>query len=140
MSADEEKLTGIRQKIDAIDKQIHVLLNQRARCAQEVAEVKLAALNDGEQAPLFYRPEREAQVLRAVIERNEGPLPGEQVAHIFREIMSSCLALEQPLRVAYLGPKGTFTQAAARKHFGGSAQVSPYASVDRIFAAVESDE
>lgn len=140
MSANEQKLAGIRQQIDAIDKQIHDLLNQRARCAQDVAEVKLAALNDGQDTAVFYRPEREAQVLRAVIERNNGPLPGDQVAHIFREIMSSCLALEEPLRVAYLGPKGTFTQAAARKQFGAAAQAVPYASVDRIFAAVERDE
>ena len=66
---------------------------------------------------VFYRPEREAQVLRKVMERNKGPLPNESMARLFREIMSQCLALEEPLQVAYLGPEGTFTQQAAIKHF-----------------------
>ena len=134
-------LDDLRIQIDSIDKQIHTLLNKRALCAQNVAEVKLAevALADRDQVK-FYRPEREAQVLRKVKERNEGPLSGDTVAHIFREIMSACLALEKPLAVAYLGPEGTFTHAAAIKHFGQALHPKPMASIGQIFADVESEQ
>lgn len=140
MSADDDKLAVIRSKIDTIDAHIHQLLSERAACAMDVAKIKLAAVDNQAEAAVFYRPEREAQVLRAVIERNDGILPGEAVAHIFREIMSACLALEKPLNVAYLGPKGTFTQAAAFKQFGHAANAMPYSSIDRVFKAVESGE
>jgi chorismate mutase/prephenate dehydratase len=79
---------------------------------------------------VYYRPEREAQVLRRIIERDSGPLDGSTVAHVFREIMSACLALERPLQVAYLGPEGTFTQAAALKHFGHAAVCVPQVTID----------
>ncbi len=102
-------LDQIRVRIDTVDQEIHRLLNERATLAEHVAISK----KTNETNPLFYRPEREAQVLRAVMARNEGPLSGETVARIFREIMSACLALEAPQTVAYLGPQGTFTQAAA---------------------------
>jgi chorismate mutase/prephenate dehydratase len=85
----------------------------------------------------YYRPEREAQVLARIVERNEGPLEGESVAYIFRELMSACLALEKPLQVAYLGPEGTFTQAAALKHFGHGAICVPQATIDVVFDEVE---
>ena len=137
--AEDTRLAAIRQRIDAIDRQLQTLLNDRARCAQAVAEVKQAAAKDAE-APVFYRPEREAQILRDIIDRNEGPLPGEQVAFIIREIMSACLALEQPLQVAYLGPKGTFSQAAAIKQFGHAARLQPCTGVKQIFAAVETGQ
>ena len=105
--ATDEQLGAIRARIDAIDTQLLELISERAKCAQEVAAVKLEASRlVAEEAPLFYRPEREAQVLRAIQDRNSGPLPSDYVARIFREIMSSCLALEQPLTVAYLGPPG----------------------------------
>ena len=109
----DDALTALRQRIDAIDQQLLDLLSARARAAQEVAAVKTTC-GDAH----FYRPEREAQVLRTVKERNPGPLAGEEMARLFREIMSACLALEQPIKVAFLGPEGTFTQAAAAKHFG----------------------
>ena len=145
---DEQRLTGIRGRIDEIDRKLHELINQRATCAREVAEIKQNALDEsanadagaGTKEVLFYRPEREAQVLRGVRERNEGPLPDDEVAHIFREIMSACLALEQPLAVAYLGPEGTFTQAAALKHFGHSARTCPLGSIETIFQMVETGE
>ncbi|MCB1710434.1 MAG: prephenate dehydratase, partial [Halioglobus sp.] len=89
---------------------------------------------------IYYRPEREAQVLRRIIERDPGPLAGDSVAHVFREIMSACLALERPLQVAYLGPEGTFTQAAALKHFGHAAICVPQTTIDTVFAQVESGE
>ena len=128
-------LADVRKEIDQIDQQLHQLINQRAKCAQQVAEVKVA--EDGKDA-VFYRPEREAQVLRAVMERNQGPLSNEEIARLFREIMSACLALERPLKVAYLGPEGTFTQQATLKHFGQSAICKPFAAIDEVFREVES--
>jgi chorismate mutase/prephenate dehydratase len=133
----DDKLKAIRERIDAIDSQLLDLISERARCAQEVAEVKLEASQSEDASPIFYRPEREAQVLRAIQERNPGPLASDYVASIFREIMSSCLALEQPLSVAYLGPEGTYSQAAALKHFGQSAIPMGQASIYKVFRQVE---
>lgn len=133
-----EELNSLREEIDDIDLQIQELLNRRASVAQRVAVTKLReARESGSEDPIFYRPEREAQVLRRVKERNEGPLAAREVAHIFREIMSACLALEKPLEVAYLGPQGTFSEAAAIKHFGHSVLARPQANITDIFNAVE---
>ena len=129
-----DKLQRIRDEIDRIDRQIQQLLNDRAECAKQVAEVKL---QEAAGSAVFYRPEREAQVLRRVMERNEGPLEGKAVAHIFREIMSACLALEHPLEVAYLGPEGTFTEAAALQHFGHAVITQPCANIADVFSSVE---
>jgi len=142
---DNKSLETLRQEIDQIDREVHALLNRRALCAQQVASSKLADYQrqHGEtdlSKVMFYRPEREAQVLQAVIDRNEGPLAGETVARIFREIMSACLALEKPLEVAYFGPAGTFTQAATIKHFGQSVISRPQASIAAVFAQVESGQ
>jgi chorismate mutase/prephenate dehydratase len=144
MSADDE-LTRIRAEIDRIDQELQQLLNRRATCAQQVAEVKKAELlrasaDGGAAQPEanFYRPEREAQVLRQVMARNTGPLPSTEMAHIFRAIMSACLALERPMTVAFLGPEGTFTQAAALKHFGHAVVSRPLATIDAVFEEVES--
>ena len=123
-----------RERIDHIDQQIADLISERASCAQAVATVKKSS---GEENPLFYRPEREAQVLRGVMERNQGPLHNEEMGRLFREIMSACLALEQPTKVAFLGPAGTFTQQAVVKHFGHSAVLSPMSAIDEIFREVE---
>lgn len=133
--ANQPNLGALRDEIDQLDAQIQKLINQRAHCAQQVAQNKVAT--DGEDA-VFYRPEREAQVLRAVMERNQGPLSNEEIARLFREIMSACLALERPVKVAYLGPEGTFTQQAALKHFGHSAICRPLAAIDEVFREVES--
>ena len=133
-----EDLKKLRDQIDDLDQQIQVLLNQRAQCAQKVAEVKLSEVSEGEEV-LFYRPEREAAVLRKVMERNGGPLGDEEMARLFREIMSACLALEQPMRIAFLGPEGTFTQAAALKHFGHSVKTIPFSSIDEVFREVDAD-
>jgi chorismate mutase/prephenate dehydratase len=127
-----DKLKAVRDRIDALDEQIQTLINERAKCAQEVA-----ALKNGGDAASFYRPEREAEILRMILARNQGPLSGEEMARLFREIMSACLALEQPLRIAYLGPEGTFTQAAALKHFGHSVQTDSHYSIDEVFREVE---
>ena len=143
--ADDRDLDQVRADIDAIDRDIQALISRRARCAQRVAEIKLrdmlAARERGEEAEVvYYRPEREAQVLQRILERDPGPLDGDSVAHIFREIMSACLALEKPLQVAYLGPEGTFTQAAAMKHFGHAALCMPQGTIDAVFSQVESGE
>jgi len=143
--SDIKALETLRRDIDQIDREIHSLLNRRAQCAEQVAHSKLADYQrqHGEadlSKIMFYRPEREAQVLQAVIDRNEGPLAGETVARIFREIMSACLALEKPMEVAYFGPAGTFTQAATIKHFGQSVISQPQASIATVFAQVESGQ
>lgn len=138
MSNETEALNKLRVEIDRIDSEIHSLLNQRASCAQQVAEVKQAA--SGGKEVQYYRPEREAQVLREVMKRNQGPLPDEDVARLFREVMSCCLALERPLTVAYLGPEGTFTHAAALKHFGHFVKAEPLGAIDEVFREVESGQ
>src|SRR5574343_1993537 len=126
-------LAQIRQDIDSVDQQIQQLINKRAKLAEAVAKAKFAA----EENPLFYRPEREAQVLRKVMERNQGPLSDATMARLFREIMSACLALEAPQSIAFLGPEGTFTQAAVLKHFGQDAVVRPLPTIDEVFREVE---
>ena len=138
MIQDDQKTTSLnleqlRSDIDSVDQQIQDLLNRRARLAEAVAKAKFAT----EANPVFYRPEREAQVLRKVMERNEGPLSDATMARLFREIMSACLALEAPQSIAFLGPEGTFTQAAALKHFGQDAIVRPIATIDEVFREVE---
>jgi len=135
--AQEDALGQIRQEIDAIDRQLHQLLNQRARCAQQVAEVKAQYQQD---KVVYYRPEREAQVLRKVMERNEGPLPDAEVARLFREVMSVCLALEQPLRVVFPGTLSSRSHQASMKQFGQSADFHAVDTIDAIFAAVASGQ
>ncbi|NOT12670.1 MAG: prephenate dehydratase [Methylococcaceae bacterium] len=129
-------LTELRDKIDVIDRQILELINQRAVWAQEVARTKTA---QGEHA-CFYRPDREALVLRRIMEMNQGPLSDTTTVRFFRELMSACLALEKPMEVAFLGPEGTFTQQAAFKHFGHGVNTIPVATIHDIFNAVESDK
>lgn len=131
--ADEPTLDQLRERINDIDRQIQSLISDRARCAQQVGEIKgLTEKAD------FYRPEREAQVLRAVAERNEGPLSNEEMLRLFREIMSACLAQEEPLKVAYLGPEGTFTQSAVYTQFGHSVRALSVPTIDEVFHEVES--
>jgi chorismate mutase/prephenate dehydratase len=127
----DDKLKPLREQIDAIDAQILDLLNRRARVAQEVGHVKAET-----DAPVF-RPEREAQVLRKVADCNPGPLDSGDVQTIFREIMSSCRALERRVAVAYLGPPGTFTEQAAYLQFGHAIEGISCASIDEIFRATE---
>lgn len=126
-----DKLTPLRIKIDAIDAQILSLLNDRARLAQEVGHVKAET-----RAPVF-RPEREAQILRGVAERNPGPLKSHDLQTIYREIMSACRALEKRVVVAYLGPAGTFSEQAVYQQFGGAVDGLPCVSIDEVFRATE---
>ena len=109
-------LEKVRGQIDSIDEKIQSLINDRARLAQLVG---ISKTREGRTVD-FYRPEREAQVLRMVRERNSGPLRDEEILRLFREIMSACLAQQEPLKVAFLGPEGTFTQTAVLTHFGHS--------------------
>ncbi len=134
-NSSDDKLKTVRKEIDAIDQQLLKLFSDRARCAEKVAEIKLAA--EGDKA-VFYRAEREAQVLRKVMGDNQGPLPDKTVAFLFRELMSACLALELPVKVAYLGPEGTFCQSAALKQFGHGADAKGLAAIDEVFRDVES--
>jgi len=134
---EQAQLLQIRQEIDAIDRQIQELVSQRAKCAQKVAEIKTQG---GRVDAVFYRPEREAQVLRAVKARNMGPIPDDEMVRLFREIMSICLALEQPLTVAYLGPEGSYSHASVMKQFGSSVQPLAVSSIEAVFACVEKSE
>lgn len=134
--SDNKQLQQLRENIDATDDQLLELLNRRASLAGQVAEVKRSE----DEHSFFYRPEREAQVLQKIIDSNQGPISNEEAARIFREIMSVCLALEMPLQVAYLGPKGTFTQAAALKHFGHSVKTEALGSIAQVFRDVEAGD
>lgn len=128
---EDQELGRLRDGIDHIDAEIVRLISERARLAHRIGEIKQGVI---------YRPEREAQVLRRIGELNPGPLTDEALQRISREIMSACLALEQPLKVAVLGPEGTFTEAAARKHFGSAPTLLPCASLDEVFRTVEAGQ
>jgi chorismate mutase / prephenate dehydratase len=130
--SDDDKLKAIRTRIDEIDEQLQALITERARCAIAIAEQKRVEGDD-----TCYRPEREAAVLKNVLARNQGPLTDETLARVFREIMSACLALQHPLTVAYLGPPGTFTEAAVLKHFGHAVSTQPQGAIDEVFREVE---
>jgi chorismate mutase / prephenate dehydratase len=132
---DKDPLAEIRSRIDEIDKSLQELISERASCAAQVARVKQQQGETGH----FYRPEREAQILRAVMKRNTGPLANESIAGIFREIMAACLALEKPLSIAFLGPAGTYTHAAACKHFGNLIEPHSVSSIEEIFRLVEAE-
>jgi chorismate mutase/prephenate dehydratase len=126
-------LPELRQRIDSVDRQIQDLIAERAGYARQVGVAK----GPLKQAIDYYRPEREAQVLRAVADRNTGPLSNEELLRVFREIMSACLAQQNPLKIAYLGPEGTFSQAAVQKHFGHSVIAIPMSSIEEVFGEVE---
>jgi chorismate mutase/prephenate dehydratase len=129
----DKELAAIRRRIDEIDARLQQLINERASIAQQVGVAKgeLAAAVD------YYRPEREAEVLREVLARNEGPLRDEEMLRLFREIMSACLAQQDPLKIGFLGPEGTFTQTAVYKHFGHSVRALPFHTIDEVFQEVE---
>jgi chorismate mutase/prephenate dehydratase len=124
-----DDLRSLRDRIDAVDDQLLALVNERADLARRIGGLK----GDGP----VYRPEREAQVLGRVAATNPGPLPPEAVVHLFTEVISACRSLEEPTSVAFLGPRGTFSEEAAVKRFGSSAQGVPCASIDEVFRQVE---
>ncbi|HAL38207.1 MAG TPA: chorismate mutase [Polaromonas sp.] len=123
------KLADLRVQIDAIDKELLALMNRRALIAEQVGEIKKR-----EGTP-FFRPDRVTQVIEKIQQANTGPLKNRHVAAVWREIMSACLALESPVRVAYLGPIGTFSEQAALQFFGASIDHIPCISIDEVFRA-----
>lgn len=125
----DEKILQIRNRIDEIDAQVLALISERARCAHDIGQLK------GESA--VYRPEREAQVLRRLMDLNPGPLPASAVQHLFTEVISACRALEKTMRIAFLGPLGTYSEEAARKQFGAVAESEPCTSIGEVFRRVE---
>ncbi len=127
-----DPLKQLRDRIDAIDDEILRLVNQRAQVARDIGSLK----GDGP----IYRPEREAQVVHRLQDRNAGPLSRDAVVRLFTEIISACRALEQTLSVAFLGPRGTFSEEAALKHFGGQVRGMPCASIDEVFREVEAGQ
>lgn len=124
-----DALARLRTQIDALDGQLLALLNERARVAQAVGELKR------EEGSAFFRPDRARQVIVRQQQANEGPLLDAHVAAVWREIMSACLALEAPQRVAVLGPEGTFTEQAALTFFGNATELIYCQSFDEVFHA-----
>jgi chorismate mutase/prephenate dehydratase len=125
----DKELLKLRHQIDALDDELLVLLNKRAAVVREVGELK-----NGKRV---YRPEREAQILRRVA-GHKGGMPAAGAAAVFREVISACRALEQEIRVAYLGPQGTFSEQAVRQHFGQAVVAEPAATIDETFRNAES--
>jgi chorismate mutase / prephenate dehydratase len=125
-----EELKKFRAQIDAIDDELLKLFNHRAKLAQQIGHAKNGSA--------VLRPEREAQVLQRMIASNHGPLSAQSVSALFTEIMSHCRALEEPLAIAFLGPQGTFTEAAMFKRFGQACKGVSCASIDEVFRKVES--
>jgi chorismate mutase / prephenate dehydratase len=123
------ELLSLRAQIDALDRELLALLNRRAGLALQVGEIKKR------EGSAVFRPEREAQVIDGLKASNPGPLPNESVAPIWREIMSASRSLETPLRIAYLGPAGTFSELAALGYFGASIVHVPCGSIDEVFRA-----
>ena len=125
-------LSELRTLIDAVDQEVLSALNRRAALANEVGDIKRA------EGSAVFRPEREAQVIHGLQSANQGPLKDASLALIWREIMSACRSLEAAQRVAYLGPKGTFSEEAAQRFFGSSIADVPCANFDEVFHAATS--
>jgi len=125
-------LENKRLEIDAIDSGIVELLNRRANLAVDIAKIKIAANQK------FHSPEREKEIIKRVTALNNGPFPNDALKVIFREIISASLSLEEPLKVAYFGPEGTFAHLATLRHFGHSAHCIPVIGIKGVFDEVES--
>ncbi len=128
----KNKIKPIRQKIDAIDHQILKLIQKRGSLAQKIGKLKSLMNSDSS----FYKPNREAEILRNISKLNEGPIPENKINHIFKEIISSCLSLEEKLTIAYLGPEGTHSEGAVIQHFGSSPIRSPRSTIEDVFHQV----
>jgi len=124
-----DEIERLRREIDALDDELLALINRRAALASKIGTLKSGAP--------AYRPERESEILRRVT-KDKGLLSNERIAAVFREVISACRGLEEAIRVAYLGPEGTFSEQAVRKHFGRAVEALPAASVDEAFRRCES--
>ena len=134
-------LNKLRLEIDRLDDELLKLLNARAEVSKQIGAAKRGQSDSGQgEAAVVYRPEREAHVLRRLQDANAGPLPNEAVSRIYHEIMSASSALQRPIRVAYLGPAGTFSEQAVIKQFGRSAVAVPCANFDEVFRRTETGE
>lgn len=127
----EKDLKALRRRIDEIDDRILDLLNERAEVVIDVGRIKEGASSD------FYVPSREQAIYQRLLDANAGPFPNDGVRRVFREIISASLNLEQPMKVAFLGPQATFTHVAAMQQFGFSAQLVSQKSISAVFADVE---
>src|SRR5687767_5743184 len=127
MSDEIEKL---RRDIDRVDDELLAALERRAALVEKIGRLKSGAP--------AYRPERETEILRRISEKNSSALKSERVAGVFREIISACRGLEEAIRVTYLGPEGTFSEQALRKHFGAAVEALACASVDEALRRCES--
>nr|VFK39160.1 MAG: chorismate mutase [Candidatus Kentron sp. SD]VFK39809.1 MAG: chorismate mutase [Candidatus Kentron sp. SD] len=136
MTPNEQKLKELRDQIDKLDRELLMLLNRRGRIALEVAACKGDHINTN--GDCYYRPEREAEILQKLLATNQGPLSSPDVVRLFKEIMSACRALQKTLSIAFLGPRGTFTEVAALRHFGQSVKTVPFDAIDAVFREVES--
>lgn len=134
-SAPAPGLDEARQRIDALDDEILTLLARRAGVARDIAKLKRAA-----EIAVFHDPERERRVLDRLVQKGGKKFPPDAIRAVFREVMSACLSVEEPLRVAYLGPEGTFTHVAARNLFGLQARYRECATIDAVFEAVQSND
>jgi len=126
-----KKLTDLRKEIDRIDSRIVNLINERGRATCEIGQIKRI-----KKSPV-YNPDRESQIYAGIEKKNKGPLSSESVKAIYREIMSACLFLQHPLRVAYLGPEFTFTHQASQKKFGSSVNYLSCGDIADVFHEVE---
>ncbi len=124
-------LAALREQIDALDDRMLELLNDRARLVKQVGEVKQKTQGQ------FYQPTRERQIVDRLTAQNPGPFPSAAIQPVFQEIISACLSLEQPLRIAYLGPEATFTHMACKRQFGLSALLTPVGTIAGVFEEVE---
>lgn len=130
--SEEKELEVLRQRIDQLDREIQDLINKRVKVAKQIADVKSHSGSE-----CFYRPEREARILRAIVGRNQGPVSNDDMARLFREIMSVSLAAQASITVAFLGPEGTYTHNATLKHFGHSVKCLSLPTIDEVFHAVD---
>ncbi|MFA5073348.1 MAG: prephenate dehydratase [Nitrospirota bacterium] len=126
-----EKIQAFRKKIDEIDDQLIDLLNQRAEFVIQIGNIKKTEKLD------FHSPAREREILERLALRNKGPFPQDALKAVYREVLSSSLSLERPIKVAYLGPRATFTHMAGMQQFGFAANYVPVGNIKDVFTEVE---
>ncbi len=132
MAADKD-LQHYRREIDRIDDEILRLLNERSKNVIEIGRLKKQSDRDAN----LHTPAREAEIIERLTRQNPGPFPNEAIRPVYREIMSASLSLEGPQKVAYLGPRATFTHMACMQKFGSSAQYVPVTGIKDVFNEVE---